>query len=261
MPNKKKKHKKGKSNQIIVMLAETDSNEVKFDQGELKVLASETRVEILKTLKDRNFTVSELSEKLGHSKSTLHEHISKLLESNLVEKADNYTNKWVYYRLSRRGKGLFVDNAKRVVVIISTILLITGVFQIAVFFTSVPLYSASQHRFVATDTFAEEATSPEAVSRAYPIAAPAAETEQKIGTKDEAGQAEEPADSAPSADAVGGAPAIRATPAPGMIEPETEEIPYYLVGGIGFISAAFILAHYYRGRPNKLFLEKKKKKR
>ena len=224
------------------MLAETDSNEVKFDQGELKVLASDTRVEILKSLKGRNYTVSELSERLGHSKSTLHEHISKLLRAELVEKADNYTHKWVYYRLSRRGKGLFVDNTKRVVVILSSIFMVVGLMQLVFFFTSMPLLTQGGQVFVATDPLAEEATSPEAISKSYSITAPAEEAEQRVGTREET-------ESQPEA---GGIPA-RAK--------ETEEIPYYLVGGIGFISAAFMLAHYYRGRPNKLFIEKKGKKK
>lgn len=219
-----------------------EPNEVKFDRNELKALASDTRVEILKTLKERNHTVSELSQKLGHSKSTLHEHLTRLMKADLVEKADNYTNKWVYYRLSRRGKELFADSTKRVVVIISSILLIVGVMQLAVFFTSVPLLSPTPKPiYVATGAEAEETVSPEAISKAYPFEQPMPEEEQRVVTQRE----------------------IEEQRAGGEFEPQPgakEEIPYFFIGGISFISAAFILAHYYHTRPNKIFLEKKEKK-
>ena len=222
---------------------EFSDEDIRLDRSELKVLASDTRVEILRNLKSRNYTVSELAQKLGHSKSTMHEHLSRLLGAELVETADNYTDKWVYYRLTRRGKSLFVDSTKRVVVIISTILLILGAMQLAIFFSSLPLMGlVQQPMYVATGAEAEEAPPPEAIAKTYQIEAPSADQEQRVGTKQEAGAG----------------PA--GTPMPKTRELETEEIPYYFVGGVGFICAAFILAHYYHSRPPKLNVARKRKK-
>lgn len=232
--------------------------EVTLERNDLKALASDTRVEILKKLKERNYTISELSSKLGHSKSTLHEHISKLMEANLVEKADNHTSKWVYYRLSRKGRGLFVDSTNRVVVIFSTILLVVGAMQLTVFFTSLSLLAGSP---VGITPAMESTQVPGTVSKSYsvpeatplseqgvsrtgqqvpPIKQPSREEEKKVATKKEA--------EAITLEKLGLKP----------IAHSKEELPYYFYGGIGFLCAGFILVHYYHSRQFEALLEKKK---
>ncbi len=205
------------------------SSEVRLERNELRVLASDTRVDILKNLKQRNYTVSELSKRLGHSKSTMHEHVNKLSEAGLVEKADNYTNKWVYYRLSRKGKSLFNDGQRRVVVILASVLLVVGLFQLSVFFTSFHLLGGQPLLAPA----AEEKMLGSEVPQISEMRVPSPSEEKQLAVPEEADSAEELDESA-------------------LREPASEaeqEIPYYLAGGIGFIAAAFMLAHYYRGMP------------
>jgi len=234
--------------------------EVTLERNDLKALASDTRVEILKKLKERNYTISELSSKLGHSKSTLHEHISKLVEANLVERADNHTSKWVYYRLSRKGRGLFVDSTNRVVVIFSTILLVVGVMQLTVFFTSLSLLAGNG---TVTPIMEQGQPLPGIVSKSYavpeatpvseqgvsrtgqqvpPIKQPSREEEKKVATEEES--------VALTLERIGLKP----------IAHSKEELPYYFYGGIGFLCAGFILVHYYHAKQLGALEEKSAKK-
>jgi len=50
-------------------------------------------------------TVSELSRRLNLPKSTIHENLNILVDTDLVKKNDN-GNKWVYYELTEKGKRL-----------------------------------------------------------------------------------------------------------------------------------------------------------
>lgn len=115
------------------MLA-TQESELMLDKDQLKVLASDTRLEILKLLASRNHSISELAARLGHSKSTIHEHISRLVEAGLIERVNSgYANKWVYYRLTRRGMQLF-DKSRKIVVIIASFFVILAVSQLIFLF-------------------------------------------------------------------------------------------------------------------------------
>jgi DNA-binding MarR family transcriptional regulator len=117
-----------------------NTSEVTIDKAQLKVLASDTRIEILKLLTKRNYTVSELAKKLNYSKSTLHEHIRKLEESGLIERVNSgYAPKWVYYRLTSKGMQLF-DKTRRIVLIVASLFVILAFAQLAVLlFQSVSL--------------------------------------------------------------------------------------------------------------------------
>jgi DNA-binding transcriptional ArsR family regulator len=107
-----------------------------LDIKAIKALSSETRLEILKALKERNKTVSELSKELGLSKSTVHEHLTVLAEVGLVERAEQYTNKWVYYTLTRRARSMFKEEQNRFVVLLPAIFLfLLASLQLYWFFT------------------------------------------------------------------------------------------------------------------------------
>ncbi|MCD6247140.1 MAG: winged helix-turn-helix transcriptional regulator [Candidatus Diapherotrites archaeon] len=112
----------------------TQESELTLDKEQLKVLASDTRLEILKLLANRNHTVSELATKLSHSKSTIHEHINRLVEAGLIERVNSgYANKWVYYKLTKKGMQLF-DRNKRIVVIIASLFMLLAFSQLALLF-------------------------------------------------------------------------------------------------------------------------------
>jgi len=121
----------------------------------IKALSSDTRIGILKSLRERRKTVTELSQEMGLSKSTVHEHIGMLLEQQLIDKNENYTNKWVYYELTRKGQDLFAQNGKQFVLLLSSVLLgVLGVFSL--------LFSAMQSQASALGGQARNAASPAA---------------------------------------------------------------------------------------------------
>ena len=70
-----------------------------------EVLASETRLDILKILSTRRMTVTELADTLDLAKSTVHHHLQRLADAGLVA-ADDDGRAWVYYALTQEGQGL-----------------------------------------------------------------------------------------------------------------------------------------------------------
>ena len=72
-----------------------------FDEQMLKVLSSNTRLEILKRLSQGQMTLTDLSRVLDYCKSTIFEHLKKLYEAGLVCRITG--RKWIYYRLSKQG--------------------------------------------------------------------------------------------------------------------------------------------------------------
>ncbi|MDD3083446.1 MAG: winged helix-turn-helix domain-containing protein [Candidatus ainarchaeum sp.] len=85
--------------------------ETKFvlDDKSFKALSAESRVNILKKLKERRMTLSELSKKLILKNSTVKEHCGLLIEAELVKKIDE-GRKWKYYELTNKGKKIISPN-------------------------------------------------------------------------------------------------------------------------------------------------------
>ena len=107
-------------------------HKIKLSQDEFRVLASNTRIDILKLLDESQFTVSDISRKLDMNKATVHEHLSKLMEVGLVKKDDS-PRKWVYYRLTWKGRNLLHPERVRVMVSLGIMLtvIVVGAMIIA----------------------------------------------------------------------------------------------------------------------------------
>ena len=106
-------------------------DEIRIDKRVLEALASDTRVAILKELDKRQKTVTELSDSLGMAKSSVHEHLAKMVEAGLIEKEEN-ERKWTYYRLTPKGQKILHpgDRTKILVLVGSSILtFLAGVSQ------------------------------------------------------------------------------------------------------------------------------------
>ncbi|MBN1940827.1 MAG: winged helix-turn-helix transcriptional regulator [Candidatus Diapherotrites archaeon] len=73
---------------------------------EFKALASDTRTSIIKILKERNHTLSELSKRMNLAAPTVKQHLGVLEGAALVEQVDE-GRKWKYYCLTRKGKKIF----------------------------------------------------------------------------------------------------------------------------------------------------------
>ncbi|MFA7562776.1 MAG: winged helix-turn-helix domain-containing protein [Methanoculleus sp.] len=70
-----------------------------------EVLASGTRLDILKTLNRRKMTITELAANLGLAKSTIHHHLQKLADAGFVAAGED-GHAWVYYALTPEGRAL-----------------------------------------------------------------------------------------------------------------------------------------------------------
>lgn len=105
---------------------------VTLDRKIFEALASETRINILKSLDERPKTIAELSRELKFSKSSLHEHLSKMLDVGLVEKQEY--SKWVYYRLTEKGRNILHPHERTKILVLlslSLLSLATGIFELS----------------------------------------------------------------------------------------------------------------------------------
>lgn len=99
-----------------------------LDRDTIKLLASDTRSDILKSLGERRKTLSELSRELGLAPATLTEQLKALEKGGLVKKMDE-GRKWKYYELTRKTKKMTQPQFPVFVVIASLIvILFAGVF-------------------------------------------------------------------------------------------------------------------------------------
>lgn len=107
-------------------------DEIRIDRRVFEALASDTRVAILKELDERQKTVTELSDSLGMAKSSVHEHLAKMVEAGLIEKEEN-ERKWTYYRLTPKGRKILHPGERtRILVLVGSSILafVAGVSQI-----------------------------------------------------------------------------------------------------------------------------------
>ncbi|MCX8174882.1 MAG: winged helix-turn-helix domain-containing protein [Candidatus Micrarchaeota archaeon] len=71
---------------------------------EIGLLSNETRAGILSELEGADRIPTDLSNKLGKSKATIVEHLETLRQAGFVEKLETPGRKFVYYRLTQKGK-------------------------------------------------------------------------------------------------------------------------------------------------------------
>ena len=86
--------------------------EVALTKNEFKALSSEARVNILKMLNERNFTLSELSTKMSMAPPTVKQHASILSDCGMIELKDE-GRKWKYYSLTKKGKEIVSSKEKQ----------------------------------------------------------------------------------------------------------------------------------------------------
>lgn len=108
---------------------------VTIDKETFKALASDARLEILKALDGRRMSLSEIARKTGLNKTTVLEHMNKLVQVDLVKKIEREGHKWTYYELTWKGSSLLhPDNTKIVITFcLSFLLLFIGIAQIIVY--------------------------------------------------------------------------------------------------------------------------------
>jgi DNA-binding transcriptional ArsR family regulator len=104
---------------------------VTLDKETFKALASDTRLDILKTLDGKKLGLNDISKATSLNKATLHEHLSKLNQVGLVKKKEREGHKWVYYKLTWKGENLLHPENTKIVVLftITFIALWAGIIQ------------------------------------------------------------------------------------------------------------------------------------
>ncbi len=97
---------------------------------DLSLIKLKTRLRILELLSKRRATVTELSNALNLSKSTVHYHLNCLCERGFVKKRED-GRKWVYYEITNKGR-LVVEKRKIIVMlgIISATLTLIGAVRV-----------------------------------------------------------------------------------------------------------------------------------
>jgi DNA-binding transcriptional ArsR family regulator len=106
---------------------------VTLDRETFKALASDTRLDILKSLDGRHMSLKDICTSTKMNKATLHEHLVKLHEAGLIKKNEREGHKWVYYKLTWKGECLLHPENTRIVVLFTTtfITLWIGIIQLA----------------------------------------------------------------------------------------------------------------------------------
>ena len=94
-----------------------------IDRDVLKVLAVDTRMDILKILGEGARTPSDISKKLKKSDATIVEHLEVLVKSGLVTKVVQPGKKWVFYTLTDRGQGIISSKSRHLIIILGTSIL------------------------------------------------------------------------------------------------------------------------------------------
>jgi DNA-binding transcriptional ArsR family regulator len=97
------------------------SSKITLDQDTFKVLASETRIDILKNLDKSQLTVSDLARAMNMSKATLFEHLDKMVKVGIIKKVED-KRKWVYYKLTWKGKNILHPERIKIAIVLSVII-------------------------------------------------------------------------------------------------------------------------------------------
>ena len=105
---------------------------ITLDRETFKALASDTRLDLLKTLDGKNLGLNEIAKVSNLNKATLHEHLAKLHDAGLIKRTERDGHKWVYYKLTWKGASLLhPENAKIVVLFTTTfVALWVGIIQL-----------------------------------------------------------------------------------------------------------------------------------
>ncbi|MDD5172129.1 MAG: winged helix-turn-helix domain-containing protein [Candidatus ainarchaeum sp.] len=139
-----------------------EEDKIVLDRKSFEALAVDSRVKILKSLKERRKTLSELAEEQKMSVSGVKEHLEILEKVGLVEKIDD-GHKWKYYELTKKGNDIIGPKELRVWILLS----LSSVALILSIFAMLPAPMASEMPMADGGAdFAENAPMPEVAGSA-----------------------------------------------------------------------------------------------
>jgi DNA-binding MarR family transcriptional regulator len=95
-------------------------DEITVSREMLKAIGAESRIGILKALRERQKTQSELATELKLSAPTVLEHATQLEKAGLIERIpEEVERKWKYYRLTKTGRNLVERKRMNMVLLLS----------------------------------------------------------------------------------------------------------------------------------------------
>ena len=103
-------------------MADMPEEKIVLDRRSFEALAVDSRVRILKSLKERRKTLSEISQEQGMSVSGVKEHLENLEAAGLIKKIDD-GHKWKYYELTRKGSDIVAPKELKVWILLSASML------------------------------------------------------------------------------------------------------------------------------------------
>ncbi len=114
-----------------------DEDKIILDKQSFEALAVDTRIKILKSLRERRKTLSEISEEQKMSPSGIKEHLETLENAGLVVKKDD-GHKWKYYELTKKGAQIVAPKELRVWIMLSISMIALAGAMLAIMYSGSP---------------------------------------------------------------------------------------------------------------------------
>ncbi len=143
---------------------------MEIDSKTIKALSADTRIRILKILKENRRIAADIAKELGLAPSTVNEHLKMMEDAGLIRKNDT-GHKWIYYDITEKGKTLITPKMRVSIILTLSLGIGLALFGGLNFFSENMFYSASGGAAMQTATekaaeIAETATIPAAAAPA-----------------------------------------------------------------------------------------------
>ncbi len=96
---------------VVLSYLTLQQRQLHFEPREERLLENETRAGIVRELSVADRIPTDLSSKLGKSKATVSEHLDELVTAGFVERVATPGRKFVFYRLTQKGKQALLRRA------------------------------------------------------------------------------------------------------------------------------------------------------
>ncbi|MFH1697027.1 MAG: winged helix-turn-helix domain-containing protein [Candidatus Diapherotrites archaeon] len=106
--------------------------DVTISTQEFKALSSDVRVNVIKMLNERNYTLSEISVKLGMAAPSTKQHMQTLMDTGIVRRIEE-GRKWKYYQLTKKGRDIAnaEENQTNILIVLGAVLIgLVGIMTI-----------------------------------------------------------------------------------------------------------------------------------
>jgi len=97
-------------------------SDIELNAKDFKTLSSETRLKIIKALDEKKLNLNDIARVTNLHKMTLHEHLTKLVETGYVKRYEREGHKWVYYKLTWKGASLLRPRKTKLIIVFGIIL-------------------------------------------------------------------------------------------------------------------------------------------